>query len=634
MLSFFTDPYPNELISSACGRYHYYIGNIDYKDTLEELFGKRSIISDFYLGHYLGYLAEQIGDKYSAEDLIWKHTIFPFYAPFIPRARREEVIKQMKNNGADTLYTKLGIVAGGICKRKEIYYCCQCVQEDMKKYGETYIHREHQLQGIFVCPHHEIALQSYCVKQKEGSRLELVCLKMENISGSGIADTLGKMQPILLKLANMALQLLKVKEEQVDKKQVLKAYKRLLDERGLLATNGRVRQQALYEQFTSFYDKELLELLECSIDDADEYNWLRVITRNVERTVHPLRHLLFLHFLGQDIEGFFRKIDNAYNPFGEPPWPCLNKAIGHYRQEIINQVQITPDYKTRLPVGTFTCSCGFSYSRRGPDKMLEDRYRIGRIKAFGEEWDKLLVKKLKGNKYALRAIAREMGCDPKTILKKDIDLQIYALHSEIDNKNEIQTERIEEDYYKAIPEAYKEKLKEVMKQNPSLSRTQLRGLINKEYTYIYRRDKEWLFMQLPPVLKPKGGKRSVDWEKKDQELLSLLQKEYQQLISKEKPIRITCSLLGRRVGQLALLEKKGELLPKSLSYLSLVTETVEAFQLRRCKKIIDKQWNIDEQIKLWEICRLGGVRTEAFNNIKTELEKYVEQLSRGKSEHE
>jgi hypothetical protein len=60
MLTFFTDPYKDELIYSAAARYHYYIGNIDYRDTLEELFGKRSIIPNFYTGSYLNYLCEQL----------------------------------------------------------------------------------------------------------------------------------------------------------------------------------------------------------------------------------------------------------------------------------------------------------------------------------------------------------------------------------------------------------------------------------------------------------------------------------------------------------------------------------------------------------------------------------------------
>lgn len=46
------------------------------------------------------------------------------------------------------LYTRLGIVAGGICRKDGLYYCAECVKADNTKYGEPYVHREHQLQGI------------------------------------------------------------------------------------------------------------------------------------------------------------------------------------------------------------------------------------------------------------------------------------------------------------------------------------------------------------------------------------------------------------------------------------------------------------------------------------------------------
>ncbi|WP_246168782.1 TniQ family protein [Paenibacillus antarcticus] len=39
-----------------------------------------------------------------------------------------------------------------------LYYCAECTKGDNERCGEPYIHREHQLQGINYCPHHEIAL--------------------------------------------------------------------------------------------------------------------------------------------------------------------------------------------------------------------------------------------------------------------------------------------------------------------------------------------------------------------------------------------------------------------------------------------------------------------------------------------
>lgn len=62
MIHFFTDP---------------------YKDTLEELFGKKSIIPSLHIGSNFKALAENIGPKYSPNKLIEENTILPYYMPYM-----------------------------------------------------------------------------------------------------------------------------------------------------------------------------------------------------------------------------------------------------------------------------------------------------------------------------------------------------------------------------------------------------------------------------------------------------------------------------------------------------------------------------------------------------------------------
>ncbi len=99
-----------------------------------------------------------------------------------------------------------------------------------------------------------------------------------------------------------------------------------------------------------------------------------------------MTHILLINFLCEDIKEFFKGVTNSYNPFGHGPWPCLNIACSNYKKDIIKDVVVTDDYKTRIPVGTVRCNCGCVYSRKGPDKSVDDRYKIGRIKEFGDVW--------------------------------------------------------------------------------------------------------------------------------------------------------------------------------------------------------------------------------------------------------
>jgi hypothetical protein len=90
------------------------------------------------------------------------------------------------------------------------------------------------------------------------------------------------------------------------------------------------------------------------------------LVRKPRTTAHPIKHILLIRFIGLTPEQFFEE-DMVYHPFGEGPWLCLNAAENHYKQPVIDDCKVTRDYKTGVPVGTFTCSCGFFYSRRGPD---------------------------------------------------------------------------------------------------------------------------------------------------------------------------------------------------------------------------------------------------------------------------
>ena len=99
MSAILTDPYPNELIYSAIARYHFYSGNIDYKDTLEEVFQSRSVIPSVEIGYHFHALVQQMGNHYSVEKLLAKHTIYPFYAPFLSKQRQQEIMQDVQGDG-------------------------------------------------------------------------------------------------------------------------------------------------------------------------------------------------------------------------------------------------------------------------------------------------------------------------------------------------------------------------------------------------------------------------------------------------------------------------------------------------------------------------------------------------------
>jgi hypothetical protein len=575
---------------------------------LEECFGKRTIVPSLDIGSPIESLAKNIGGKYTADHLIRKHTILHYYLPFQPSKRQKEIIKEVKNKDCSGIYNKLGITAGSIFKTPGIYYCPICAKKELEAYGEAYIHREHQLQGIFLCPQDGSLLKPYKVTKNDVSRLEFIRFERKLLQLEDKAEKIEYYEK-LLSLSKGAFYLLENELEGIGKETVLTKYKNLLAERGLTTSGNCIKQRDFNEEFINFYGEAFLKIMNSSIDKDNEYSWLRVITRNLKRTVHPLRHLLLINFLSKDIENFFSDIKENYNPFGKGPWPCLNKVSDHYRKNVVRNLKITDDYKTRLPVGTFTCSCGFVYSRKGPDKEPSDRYKIGRIKSFGSVWEDKLKAYLKENKYGLRELGRLMGCDPKTVQK-------FQYNSSCNSDKEVTIE-------KDMLSEYKEAILNIVKAMPAATRTEIRAMCEKEYIYIYRKDKQWLLDNLTYKVKRIDHKALVDWDKRDEELLLVVKSSNKELINSKEAIRVTKGNIGRAKGILIDLEKNLDKLPKTEEYLREITETVEEFQIRRCKNIIKNKMDKGEEIRLWEIQRIAGIRSEAFNSLKPTLLSYI-----------
>lgn len=568
-------------------------------------------------GSPLEVLAKNLGGRYTADYIMQQHTILSYYTPFLPSFRREEIIREVKHDNCNGIYTQIGIVAGSICKKEGIYYCPVCAKNEIESKGEAFIHREHQLQGINLCVHHGVLLKIYKQDKKQLSRLEFIRLENKLLDLKDNFQGLQHYEKRMM-LAKAAYYVLNTDFKGFDKAVILGKYRNLLYKKGLTTASQSVKQNDLYEEFINYYGNDFLETLESSIDNNDEYNWLRVITRNLKRVVHPLRHLLFINFLADDISEFFEDRKSQYNPFGKGPWPCLNKVAEHYLKNVVRDLKITEDYKTRVPVGTFSCECGFVYSRKGPDKAEEDRYKIGRIKNFGKVWEDKLKGYLEEGKYGLRELARLMYCDPKTISKFDNSLVINYFHPataiNISSDKEIAESKLE---------LYKKAVIDTMKDNKKASRVEIRALCGKEYAYIYRYDKTWLNENLPRIKKVVNHKKRVDWTERDNEVLSLVKVNYQEMMKDAIPVRINKSSIGKRSGILSTLEKNLNKLPQTEKYLQEITETVEEFQLRRCKKIIKEKIEENSEIRFWEIQRLAAIRSNQFEKIKKKLKEYI-----------
>ncbi|WDL98838.1 TnsD family transposase [Alicyclobacillus sp. ALC3] len=636
MVAFFPTPFASdEVMYSVLARFHAASGNISPKATIMDLYGTTSVTAVIDLPAHFDSLIEHlpIQHPYTAEKLIKMHTLYPFYSAFLPPQRANLVFESMKGDIGHSVHGRLGIMASSISTDKTLKYCGKCFEEDRTRWGEPYWHRVHQVPGVYICPIHRTLL--YRSHSLPMNRHEFVSAAHEdchrdmqenNKDGEGIFahgvpstwDDAASKITVLLEDDELSTKY-RMLVDNVDKllnssypnrpmEWFANHYVARLKKMGLANVHGHVRQVEFRREFLNYYGEPFLEIMQSSVSDRDD-NWMNAIVRKHRKTFHPIRHLLLMQFLGISLEDLFSK-EPVYQPFGSSPWLCLNSAADHYQQPVVEDLSIRYDSKIKKPIGTFVCSCGFVYSRKGPDTSADDKYRVGRIKVFGAVWERKLGELLKEN-LSLREIARRLHVDVNTV-KKYADLA--------------------QQHRKAISSAVPADLRkrqrrawlELIRQNEQKSRTELRQLNKALYTWLYRNDKSWLIEHSPKPTRVITTNSRVDWNKRDEEILALVRTEVTSILTSDgKPERISISRIGKRIGYLSLLEKHLSKMPQTNAYFESVKETVEDFQLRRIRWAVQEIEREGQDLQWWRIVRKAGIRGELEKEFRKEFEGLI-----------
>lgn len=384
-------------------------------------------------------------------------------------------------------------------------------------------------------------------------------------------------------------------------------YKSRLIERGLATPTGRVNQRQLRDEFLYFYGHPLLE--DSAVSQDDDHSWLTCIVRKHRKVFHPIRHLLMMRFLGISVQEIM-KAERPYVPFGTGPWLCLNAAADHYLHPVVNQLAISHCGDTKKPVGTFSCACGFIYCRTGPDETEEDACRIGKIKAVGKVWQQKLRQCVEIEQLGLRATARQLQVDPRTVKCYVERLGLSPRWSSLQSDREVASDVPQSPIsYSDTPKLqHREIWKTLQREHPQATKTMLRRQASVTYTWLYRHDRDWLTQNSPPPRRPVPQSRRVDWQQRDQEILTQMQQAVERLLAEEKPVQITMSRVGKAIGHLSLIEQHLDQMPLTQAYLESVVETMEAFQIRRVEWAAEQLDRQGEIALHWKIVRMAGLR--------------------------
>lgn len=82
----FPIPYEHELIYSTIARAGVRLALESPKQLLDEIFQNRKVIATVDLPCHLNAIAQHFSDhQFTVQNIAYQHTLFPIYAPFVPK---------------------------------------------------------------------------------------------------------------------------------------------------------------------------------------------------------------------------------------------------------------------------------------------------------------------------------------------------------------------------------------------------------------------------------------------------------------------------------------------------------------------------------------------------------------------
>ncbi len=293
MLSF-PLPYPDELLYSTIARYGIHAGITSPKELLREVFGDTKIIATVDLpGHIL-----LISKLYPFElqiqplDLLYHHTLFPLYAPFIGEQRRKLLVDQLINAPKNSAHVMTGIAASRVSRPQNLRYCPKCFEEQEECYGERYWKREWQVTGVDSCTTHKTALQETSIGLYSDHRHLFQAATLYEIEDD-LPVTATRQSRMI---AEGVKELLALKATEVPTfEQWGQYYKALAYELGL-NRGHQVLHKLTANKIQAYWGKGWLESLGLGLTH-DESCWLKMLFRKHRKAFSYLEHLIVLNAL-------------------------------------------------------------------------------------------------------------------------------------------------------------------------------------------------------------------------------------------------------------------------------------------------------------------------------------------------
>nr|WP_255445420.1 TnsD family transposase [Bacillus sp. FDAARGOS_235] len=540
--------------------------NSSNSQTIVDLFGTKITYSFAELPLNVKYFSQCL--KLHFDNVVYEHTMFPLYAPFMDKEKSTAICQRMIGECDSSKRVDSGIYQCGIPYTRTLKYCPICKDEAEEQIGIAYWKRTHQVFGVKICPIHKVWLcDSGIMVPNKRKFLDLQQIPQNIIQADIQGD--GMNFHVFLSIAEGVHTLLNNRFPNLYRNELIRRYMVLLQQRGMALNNGRVKIKQLCEELELFYGEEFLSKMLCDFQNGYRHSWLDRLLHGRGAFFHPLQHLLLIYFLECDISNFFQKKDEEiqYTPYGVGPWKCMNPVCEFYKQQVIPTCSLKNKKDGCYPIGTFQCICGYTYSRKKAIHNEMNRDEITVLK-YGDKWEAKLHLMITKEKISIKNAAKELLVTPLTVSRYMKKEKVTAVK-----------QKISDEFMKL---QQRKRWKNIVRMYPNLTQEQLRRCSEGLYIWLYRKDREWLVENAPTIKKRKTKLERIDWEKRDVLLSEKVEEAVKHIKNKKgKFQRVTITTIAKYIDGYSYIPKYLSKLPRTQKIIEQYIENDKEYLQRK-----------------------------------------------------
>lgn len=260
------------------------------KQLLDEVFESRSIIATIDLPNHLAMLSRWLPEEFTPDKLIYNHTLFPLYAPFVPDARRFQCMNWFYQGTHSAAHLALGVAASRIKSPRFVRYCPGCIAAQREQYGEYFWRREWQVAGVESCPEHGVLMDTRIARPLiERHRFIAAapehCLVTKQQKGMGVSDGITtQVRRLLIRPAQASPSF----------EQWTEYYRSLAYRLGLYRGKAQVDHSVIKNMVLNVWPAAWLirNRLMPPSSDIDGSDWLKAIFRKHRKSFNYLQHIV------------------------------------------------------------------------------------------------------------------------------------------------------------------------------------------------------------------------------------------------------------------------------------------------------------------------------------------------------